>query len=94
MYPIPKVVPITELRNRQKELLAELQDGPILLTQHSRAAAMLVDPERWNELMGEIEDLTDIVAALEAKIELLSGRDDTVSLDELEAELSSVPARN
>ena len=67
MYPLPEIIPITQLRNRQNDLLAQLQHGPILLTQHSRAAAMLVDPQRWNQLMAELEDLADTVAALEAK---------------------------
>ncbi len=92
MHPIPEIVPITQLRNRQNELLEQLQQGPILLTQHSRAAAMMVSPTQWNELMAEIENLHDTISALEAKIELLSGQDDLISLDELETELGSVPA--
>ena len=92
MYPLPQISPITQMRSRQNELLAQLQQGPILLTQHSRPAAMLIDPERWNQLMAELEDLSDSVVALEAKIELLTGQDETISLAEFETELSSVPA--
>ena len=92
MHPIPEIVPITQLRNRQNDLLEQLQEGPILLTQHSRAAAMMVAPTQWNELMAEIENLYDTISALEAKIELLSGQDDLISVDELESELGSVPA--
>ena len=87
MYPLPQISPITQMRNRQNELLAQLQQGPILLTQHSRPAAMLIDPAQWNQLMAELEILSDSVAALEAKIELLLGQDDTISVAAFEAEL-------
>ncbi len=92
MYPLPQISPITQMRNRQNEILVQLQQGPILLTQHGKPAAMMIDPGQWNQLMAELEDLSDSVAALEAKIELLTGQDDTISLAAFEAELSSVPA--
>jgi len=53
---------------------------------------MLIDPAQWNQLMAELEILSDSVAALEAKIELLLGQDDTISVAAFEAELSSVQA--
>ena len=42
MDPLPEVVPISEMRLRQNELLERVSDKPILLTQHGRAVAVLL----------------------------------------------------
>jgi len=67
MAVIPEIVGISDLRLRQGEVLNKLQQGPVVLTQHSRAVAVLVSPEQWNKLVEELEDLQDILAAHEAR---------------------------
>ena len=69
VYVIPKLVPISELRVRQNEILSELGEMPVVLTQHGREAAVLVSSEQWNGLLAEIEDLRDALDALEARQE-------------------------
>jgi len=59
MSKIPELVPISELRLRQSEVLERLPEGPVVLTQRGRAAAVLVDPDQWNSLISELEDLLD-----------------------------------
>lgn len=59
MNAIPELVPISELRLRQSEVFEKLSEGPVVLTQRGRAAAVLVDPAHWNLLMKELEDLRD-----------------------------------
>jgi prevent-host-death family protein len=67
MFPIPELVGISDLRLRQNEILNKLSDGPVVLTQRSKAVAVIVSPEQWNQLVGELEDLRDILAAREAR---------------------------
>jgi prevent-host-death family protein len=67
MGALPVLVPISELRTRQAEILAALEDGPILLTQHSKAAAVLLSTEHYNRLAAMIEDLQDALDAAEAR---------------------------
>jgi antitoxin Phd len=69
MPAMPELIGISELRLRQNEVLGKLHAGPVLLTQRSRAVAVLVSPKQWNELMEELEDLQDIIAAKEARAE-------------------------
>jgi len=57
MDPLPEVVPISEMRLRQNELLERVSDKPILLTQHGRAVAVLLGPEPYNRLLEQLEDL-------------------------------------
>lgn len=69
MYPIPETLPISELRHAQAQVIGRLSNGPIVLTQRGRAAAILVDPAMWNRLLEQLEDLQDTVDGLEALAE-------------------------
>lgn len=51
LYPVPQVLPISELRFNQAELLDKLPREPILLTRQGSSCALLVDPSMWNELI-------------------------------------------
>ncbi len=66
MKAIPELAPISELRLRQSELLSRLGKGPVVLTQRGRAAVVLVDPDYWNQIVEELDDLRDAVDAIEA----------------------------
>jgi prevent-host-death family protein len=66
---IPELIPISSLRQRQEDVLKKIDDGPVVLTQHGRAAVVLVSPIQWNQLMSELEDLQDAIDAVEARQE-------------------------
>jgi PHD/YefM family antitoxin component YafN of YafNO toxin-antitoxin module len=63
---IPKLVPLSELAQRQAEIFASLDEGPLVLTQENRAAGVLVDPTYWNQVIQELEDLRDALDAIDA----------------------------
>lgn len=64
---INEVIPISELRKRQAEVLAALDKGPAILTQHGKGAAVLLSFDAYNRLLEELEDLQDAMDALEAR---------------------------
>jgi prevent-host-death family protein len=64
---LPELVPISDLRTRQGEILAGLKEGPVILTQHSRAAAVLVSTDQYNRMVEMLEDLQDALDAKEAR---------------------------
>jgi prevent-host-death family protein len=87
MLPIPDIVGISDLRLRQNEVLSRLHKGPVVLTQHSRAVAVLVSPEQWNEIIERLEEAEDALDILEARArnepttgfaDYLASRDDRV----------------
>lgn len=84
---IPETVNISELRQRQNELLGRLDSGPVLLMQYSTPAALLVGVDQWNQLAGDLEDLEDTVTALKVKLALAQGDTDLVDWSEVETEL-------
>jgi prevent-host-death family protein len=64
---LPELVPISDLRTRQGEILAGLERGPVILTQHSKAAAVLVSTDQYNRMIEMLEDLQDALDAKEAR---------------------------
>ena len=67
---IPEIVGISDLRLRQGEILRKVHEGPVVLTQRARAVAVMVSPEQWNQLVAELEDLQDILAARESRADV------------------------
>jgi prevent-host-death family protein len=67
---IPEILPISDLRQRQNQVLRKLSEGPVILTQHGRASVVLVSPEQWNLMVEQIEDLQDALDAIEARADL------------------------
>ncbi len=78
MQTIPNLIPISELRQKQNKILKMLSDGPVVLTQHGRASVVLVNPELWNQMVNELEDLHD---ALDA-VEVIQNAEPTISFDD------------
>ena len=86
---VPELLPISDFRQRQTEILLQLQKAPVVLTQRGRAAVVMVNPAQWNAFMNELEDLHDSVCAAEALEEYNENPDDVVTLDELEDDLKA-----
>lgn len=83
----PQILPITDMRYRHTEVLDKLTNGPIFLTRHGVGEAVLLSNEQWEKLMAHLENQADIIDALEAKLELATGKDtvEKINVDELKA---------
>lgn len=92
MDTIPELVPISGLRTRKNEILDRLADKPVVLTQHGRAAAVLVSPEQWNHLVELLEDLTDALDALEMRARVASGEEAVRDWADAEEEADALSA--
>jgi len=67
MQAVPEMIPISELRQKQNQILEKLTQGPVVLTQRGRASAVLVSPNEWNLLVKELENLRDSIDVLESR---------------------------
>ena len=92
MNVIPELVPISGLRTRQNQILGSLIEGPIVLTQHGRAAAVLVIPEQWNQLVETLEDLMDSLDAIEMKARAATGQESAIDWADIENEANALQA--
>lgn len=50
MNNVIEVAPISDLRHRQNEIIAQLGKGPVILTQHGRGAVVLLSMQQWQEI--------------------------------------------
>lgn len=83
MSKLPTIIPITDLRLKQNEVLASVADGPVVVTLFGRPAAVMVSPEEYDRIMVALEDLQDAADAAAARREAgaidldayLAGRD-------------------
>jgi PHD/YefM family antitoxin component YafN of YafNO toxin-antitoxin module len=79
---VPEIVPISEMRTHQAAILEQLKQGPIVLTHHSKAAAVLVDPNYWNWLLEQLEDARDLATIRQQEREEADGEVELVPVDE------------
>lgn len=69
MGKIPELVPISDIRQRQNEILASLAGGPVVLTLFGKAAAVMVSPAEYDRIMAALEDAQDALDAAAARRE-------------------------
>jgi prevent-host-death family protein len=68
MNSVVEVAPLSDLRNRQREIMAQVVKGPVILTERGRGAAVLISMEEWqaiNEQLrasGEVQGIKDLYA--------------------------------
>jgi prevent-host-death family protein len=86
---MPDVVPVSDLRGRHKEIFQKIEDGPILLAQHSRPAAVLVSVADWNAREKHLELLEARLKYLEMKRQYEENPPTLVSFDEIEEEIKA-----
>ena len=53
----PQIVPISDFRIRQAEVLTKLQKGPVFLAQRSKPAAVLLSVQDYDYMQAELKRL-------------------------------------
>jgi PHD/YefM family antitoxin component YafN of YafNO toxin-antitoxin module len=77
---------VSGFRDHYDAVLKQLNDGPVLLLQRSRLAAVLVSHEEWNRIAAKLkrlEQLELLAKAKETKARVARGEETTVTHDEL-----------
>ncbi|MEW5985284.1 MAG: type II toxin-antitoxin system Phd/YefM family antitoxin [Chloroflexota bacterium] len=60
MTPALPVVPVSDLRYKAKEVLAEVAKRPVVITQRGRATAVVLNLEAYNQMVCHLESLEAI----------------------------------
>lgn len=87
MHTMPQVVPVSDLRAKHVETFDLLKDGPVILAQRSRPAAVLVSFEDWDETARELARLRRIIQADRHFAE--TKPEEYVNLDDLDKALAA-----
>ena len=75
--------PITTIQRNPQKVLAMLANGPVILANRSKPAAILVSFDLWDRLIEQVEDQADIIDALEAKLAIAIGQAEMMPQDEI-----------
>lgn len=84
------IIPISDLQRQAGQIVDRLKesDDPVIITQHGRAAAVLISPKRYNDIQEDLRRLDDIelLSMLkEAEVALAEGK--TISHEEVKKRL-------
>lgn len=63
MNALPQIEPITKLQRDHGSILEMLANGPVVLTQHSRPAAVMVAPDQWDSIAKRLQMLETVAEA-------------------------------
>lgn len=59
MNPVVEVAPVSDLHERQSEIMAQLAKGPVILTEHGRGAAVLLSMQEWQEINEQLLSVSE-----------------------------------
>ena len=68
-----QVVPISDFHIRQADVLTKLDNGPVILAQRSRPAAILVSVIEWDKMVAELKRLRKYADAFRQFQEISDG---------------------
>ncbi len=86
MSAAPQIVPMSDLRLRQQQVMTMMSKAPVYLAQRGRPTGVLVSIEQWNMLLEEMDSLQCGVWALKAELEIATGKDEVVTMTPAESE--------
>ena len=70
---VPQIEPVTRLARDHTGVFKLLRNGPVILAQHSKAAAVLVDVDTWNETLRRLAHLERQAAGERASARIRAG---------------------
>ena len=75
MQAVPQITPLSDLRDRQQEVLSMMDNAPVILAEESKPRAVLVSVEQWNRIAREVKRSRQLAEAKRASVE--SDRNDS-----------------
>jgi PHD/YefM family antitoxin component YafN of YafNO toxin-antitoxin module len=63
MRTLPQIEPITRLQKNHGSILRMLANGPVILTQHSKPAAVMIAPDQWDNIAKRLQMLETVAEA-------------------------------
>jgi prevent-host-death family protein len=89
MHTVPQIVPVTDMRLRHKSVLELLDKGPVILAQHSKAAAVLISVEEWDRRARRLQELEWREKARQATREARESNEPDLSFEEFMSGLTA-----
>jgi prevent-host-death family protein len=84
------IIPISELQRQAGQIVDGLSenDDPVIITQHGRAAAVMITPERYDQIQEDLRLLDDLeLMQMLKEGEKSINKRDTISMKEVKKRL-------
>ncbi len=88
MNSIDQIVPISEIKNNAVAVMKLLAQGPVILAQRSRAAAVLLSVEAWNQYKQQLHDARLVALHYKWLAQMQAEPETVVDHEELEKEMA------
>jgi PHD/YefM family antitoxin component YafN of YafNO toxin-antitoxin module len=88
MTEVPQMATVAELRHNHLELFGKLAQGPVVIAQRSKPAAVLVSVEAWNRHVQQMRDLQLLLLHHKRWTALQQDPSQLVTEEELEQQLT------
>ncbi|HMN30196.1 MAG TPA: type II toxin-antitoxin system Phd/YefM family antitoxin [Caldilineaceae bacterium] len=85
VLPLPQTAPISDLRNRQDEILTMTENGPVVLMSRSKPAAVLLSPAYWDAIARTLEAYQRQSEANKPSTAMMSVPDEYGASEEIDA---------
>ena len=56
-----RIIPISDIRHHQNELLADLSNGPVVIASRSKPVAVMIAPKQWDAMREEVHEMREVV---------------------------------
>ena len=87
MQLVPQIEPITRMARDHKALVDKLANGPVVLSSHSKAAAVMVSVQTWNQMVKRLQQYDEAEVTRRNMLEADANPDAELTLDEFMADL-------
>lgn len=78
-----RTITVTELRADLSSQLESLNEGPLLVLSHSKPAAMILDPEFFDNLLESVELLEDLLDGRRVIAEYIENPETAIDAEEV-----------
>lgn len=90
---IPQIEPVTSLANNTKDIFAKLADGPVILSEQNRPAAVLLSVSEYEKMSTRLHHLELLREAKRNLAKAAVHPDTTIAHDDLKQMLNAQRAR-
>lgn len=85
---VDQIVPISDMKNNAVAVMKLLAQGPVILAQRSRAAAVLLSVEAWNQYRQQLHDARLLALHYKRLAQMQAEPETVVDHEELEKEMA------
>jgi PHD/YefM family antitoxin component YafN of YafNO toxin-antitoxin module len=74
MNKLPQMASVADMRQEHLRLFTMLKNGPVVVSNRSKPAAVMLSPEMWDKIVEQLEEQDDLIQVLQAELDRATGK--------------------